>query len=53
MWSCFTAVFLCKEITYTENAAPVYIFEGLNITSIETDELELATIKLSTEVVNV
>ena len=43
-------IFYFIAITYYENAAPVYIFEGLTITSVETDYLESATVKLITEV---
>ena len=43
-------MFYFTEITYYENDAPVYIFEGLTITSVETDYLESATVKLMTEV---
>ena len=37
-------------VTYMENAAPIYVFSGLTITSIETDYLMSATVELVAEV---
>ena len=43
---------LCTDVvvTYEENAAPIYVFSGLTITSIETDYLMSATVELVAEV---
>ena len=45
-------LFFCNsiEVVYHENSAPVYIFADLTITSVETDYLQSATVKLLTEV---
>jgi len=43
-------IFFFVVVTYMENAAPIYVFSGLTITSIETDYLMSATVELVAEV---
>jgi len=43
-------MFYSIELTYYENAAPVYLFKELTITSVETNYLTSATVELMTEV---